>query len=68
VKRTFLRFLFKVSVAVVLGSLVLFLASLVMPHLWSRYLGLSVGIAFSVIKGDRLFDRLWPEPKKGWAE
>lgn len=67
-KRKLLRFLFKVGVALAVGALVLFLASFVMPHLWGKYLGLSVGIAFSVIKGEKIFDRLWPEPKKGWAE
>ena len=71
-KRAFLRFLFGIGITMALGSLVLFLASLVMPYLWSKYLGLSVGLAFSVVMGDKLFDRLWPEPKKGpkkgWAE
>ncbi len=74
--REFLRFLFKVGSALALGALAYFLASFAIPHPWSKYLGMFVGIAFGVIvgiafgviKAGDVFDRLWPEPKKGWAE
>ncbi|MGV1683177.1 hypothetical protein [Sphingopyxis sp. NJF-3] len=66
--RNILRFIFKVGVGLGLAALVFLLASFVMPHLWSKYLGMIVGIAFAVIKAGAIFDRQWPKPNKGWAE
>jgi len=60
--------LFIARVALGLTAIVSFLASFLLSQPWSKYLGMTVGIGFGVIQAEKIFVRLWPEPRKGWAE
>ena len=61
-------FLFIAGVALGLTAIVSFLASFLLSQPWGKYLGMTVGIGFSVIQAEKIFVRLWSEPRKGWAE